>query len=427
MKFKRYIKESIDDMDKRCPECNTLLNDGGTCPKCDDGEEDYGDEQFEGCEGYRARKYGAYWFGITGPDDLMLRDEENKLILFKTKDEANKYIEDNCKKPLVETMSNLEKLKAAYPELNFDEPMTEEVVTEELSNWEKLVRAYPELETEELITEGCVEEELTNSEKLKRAFPELNFDEPVVEEVESKEPLCEAEGSDIIHRIIDVMSDLAKDDNKKWAKTAVDIVSVIPDNLADDLFDKVKSNFTNLKLQGSNKSKISDELGIEIDETNDTVGELFDIAENNNIKDDPELTKKLVMTVLSMIAVVEPTPVLEVITFIVKIIPANLITSVLKILTSVNPSTSVGKRIVDLVADQFKSNKEVKEDLDDPYADYDDDYDFDDDVEQDHVHAALYGGDRTYCECGRRLEYGEDGYTYCPDCDNEFNYDDNID
>lgn len=38
------IKESVADMDKRCEKCNTLLNDGGTCPKCDDGEEDYGDD-----------------------------------------------------------------------------------------------------------------------------------------------------------------------------------------------------------------------------------------------------------------------------------------------------------------------------------------------------------------------------------------------
>ncbi len=28
---------------ERCEYCNTPLNDGGTCPVCDDGEEDYGD------------------------------------------------------------------------------------------------------------------------------------------------------------------------------------------------------------------------------------------------------------------------------------------------------------------------------------------------------------------------------------------------
>lgn len=34
------MNESIDDMDKRCEECNTLLNDMGKCPKCDEEEED---------------------------------------------------------------------------------------------------------------------------------------------------------------------------------------------------------------------------------------------------------------------------------------------------------------------------------------------------------------------------------------------------
>ena len=41
------VGESIDDMEKRCERCNTLLNDSGTCPKCDEGEEDYGDERLQ--------------------------------------------------------------------------------------------------------------------------------------------------------------------------------------------------------------------------------------------------------------------------------------------------------------------------------------------------------------------------------------------
>lgn len=391
MKFKRYIKESIYDMDKRCPECNTLLNDGGTCPKCDDGEEDYGDE-------------------------------------------ATKYIEDNCKKPLVETMSNLEKLKAAYPDLNFDEPMTEEVVIEDLSNWEKLTRAYPELAIEEPLTESCVEEELTNSQKLKRAFPELNFEESVVEEVKSDEHLHEAAGSDTVHVVGDALKILANDDTKQWAKTAGEIVNIIPDNLADELFDKVKSVCANIKLKGSTKNSVSRQIGTEINDSNDTVGELFEIAEENNIKQDAELTKALLMTVLAAVAIIEPTPVLEVITLIIGVVPAEVLHKIVTMLNSLNPATVVGKKIAELISskltkpDSANDSKEtVEEALDDHYIDYDDDYDFDDDVEQDRVHAALYGGDRTYCDCGRKLEYGEDGFAYCPDCDNEFNYDDNID
>lgn len=33
---------------ERCEYCNTPLNDGGTCPVCDDGEEDYGGNLTEG-------------------------------------------------------------------------------------------------------------------------------------------------------------------------------------------------------------------------------------------------------------------------------------------------------------------------------------------------------------------------------------------
>lgn len=121
--------ESLDDMDKRCEKCNTLLNDGGTCPKCDDGEE-----------------------GV-----------------------------------IEEALSNKEKLKRAYPELNFDTPVTEECeIKEELSVREKLKAAYPELnfdkESTEPVIEAVTTEELSNREKLKRAYPELNFDESTVQE-----------------------------------------------------------------------------------------------------------------------------------------------------------------------------------------------------------------------------------------------------
>jgi rubrerythrin len=36
------IEDFIDSEVEVCPECGAPLNDGGTCPKCDDGEEEYG-------------------------------------------------------------------------------------------------------------------------------------------------------------------------------------------------------------------------------------------------------------------------------------------------------------------------------------------------------------------------------------------------
>lgn len=43
--LKKYETEREQELGyKTCDNCGTRLNDGGTCPKCDDGEEDYGDE-----------------------------------------------------------------------------------------------------------------------------------------------------------------------------------------------------------------------------------------------------------------------------------------------------------------------------------------------------------------------------------------------
>lgn len=125
--------ESIEDMEKRCENCNNLLNDAGTCPKCDHGDEDVTD-----------------------------RDEE-----------------------MNEELTAREKLKIAFPELNFDrqEPVNEECKNEELSNKEKLKRAFPELNLDK--DETIVNEELSVREKLKNAYPELNFDTDLSESAEN--------------------------------------------------------------------------------------------------------------------------------------------------------------------------------------------------------------------------------------------------
>ena len=120
--------ESLKDMDKRCEKCNTLLTDAGSCPKCDEGEEDYGDE-------------------------------------------------------LTEELSNKEKLKRAYPELNFDitETVTEEIQTEELSVREKLKRAYPELNfdttvVEEVTVDSDSQEETTISQEAEDDWYDDDYD-----------------------------------------------------------------------------------------------------------------------------------------------------------------------------------------------------------------------------------------------------------
>lgn len=392
--------ESLQDMDKRCEKCNTLLSDNGSCPKCDEGEEDIDEAIDSRCSDYHVRKYGAYWFGIIGPDGLMLRDENNKLRLFKTKADAQAAIDSECTN-LQEELSVREKLKAAYPELNFDTPVTEEFVSEALSNREKLLRA----------------------------FPELNLD---------KDPLTEALGADTAQALKDTMLNLAKDDKNKWAKTTADIVEAIPDSFMDELFDNVQKNLAKVKLPSSDKKKVIDaaEDAIVDDIEDDTLGSILDAIDITKwSKKNPKFVKSFLLTVLGIIAVIEPTPVVEVLTGILMLIPEDIVAKITSIFSVISSPVSAGVATANAVMneelsareklkaaypelnfDDTSNNLTTESFEEEDYFEYDDDYDNLDDVEQDRVHAALYGGDRMYCDCGAKLAMNEYG-SYCPKCE----------
>lgn len=356
LKAKLPKNESVEDMDKRCEKCNTLLNDQGTCPKCDDGEEDY---------------------------------------------------EDNLK------------------------------------------------------------EELSNKEKLLRAYPELNFD---------NEPLTEGTGADTTHAIKDAMNQLAQKDKYAWAQTASDVVNVIPDNFADELFDAIKTKLANIKINHADKRKIVDAVGDGLSEESvedkDTLGAILDMIDITQwANKSPQVIKGIVLVILGIVAVIEPTPIIEIIMGVIAVIPAPVVAKIAAILEVVsNPvsaAISVANKIHDKKTESLESdNLSVKEKLKRAYPElnfdtkveeevnscsvpennidegfignalgsfagtaiankltedddswYDDDYTVDD-VEEDRRHAALYGGDRTYCNCGKKLVRTDWG-SYCPDCDPE--------
>lgn len=374
LKSKLPKNESLNDMDKRCEKCNTLLNDSGTCPKCDDGEEDY---------------------------------------------------EDNT--DLDEELSNKEKLKRAFPELNFDKPMNEE----------------------------HVEEALSNKEKLKRAFPELNFDAPA---------LTEAIGADTAHAVKDTMNNLAKDDKNTWAKKTAEIMDVIPDSFMDELFENIKKSLANIKLNTSDKKKVFDAAEDAIAEENvenDTLGAILDAIDITEwSKKNPKFVKTFLTVVLGIVAVIEPTPVVEVITAVVMLLPENVVAKIASILSVTTNPVAAGAAVANKVHDAKNESLSVRdklkaaypeldfgesveegllninvdasgqsvgllggtggtvESLDTEDFDYDDDYDIEDDVEMDRRHAALYGGERMYCDCGRKLSFNEWG-SYCPFCETE--------
>ena len=51
----------------------------------------------------------------------------------------------------------------------------------------------------------------------------------------------------------------------------------------------------------------------------------------------------------------------------------------------------------------------------------------DDDVEDDLMHSAVYGGDSKYCKhCGAEKKYDEDGYAFCPECAKIESFDESV-
>lgn len=372
MKFKKLIKESVEPITRCDSLTETTVKDSteeSTIVKHDSD--------------YHVKKYGAWWFGIVGPDNLLLRDNDNELRLFKTKDAAQEFIDTECnvlnEASIEKPLSNSEKLKLAYPELNFDlEPDTKEVVTEELTNMQKLIARYPELaeEPSEVITEGV--------------------------------------GADILNKFRELLDNVQG--RNEFVNTVTKVVDVIPDNFMDDLYDLTEQKLNNVHVDSKTEETIASAAGITKEETPDTLNQIFDFIDKRELmEENPELTKTFLITTLKAVGAVEPSPVVEIIVSILSMLPANVVTKIATLMQSTNPiviATSKARKYLN------KKKSKVAEEYNTDTFEYDDDYDIDD-VEEDRIHAALYGGDLTYCKyCGERLKRNEWG-GYCPTCDSE--------
>lgn len=383
MLFKKYKKltESIQDMERRCEKCNTLLSDVGLCPKCDDGEEDYEDvtpqsDLQEECTQCTVHPFGARWF--------IVKDSEGKVVL-----------QDD-----------------GAPRIFTSEESAQEFTT----SYKMPLR----------------EQELTVREKLKAAYPELNFDKPLTEGV----------ASDIITSIKQYLDEIKNKDEKTWATTLSKIIEALPNDKVDELFDKVTKSFENTKVDDNDVESILNATGTEADpeQTKDarTLGKLFaalDIA--NWGKKNPALIKTFLITVLTVVAAIEPTPVVEILLVILAAIPEDVVAKIISALNIVGNPVATMTHVANKVTNEELSNKEklkraypelnfdeqiVHESVEEtPHDDCEDCFDYDDDYEMDDVeldrrHAALYGGERMYCDCGAKLAFDEYG-SYCPECE----------
>ena len=125
---KLILEESLDDMDRRCEVCDTLLNDMGTCPKCAEGEEDYGDNDLDEQVKDTVCSDSANC-SVASEEQESLKEEATRQKLIKAfpgvfsfdptfKPSTETSVDSN--EQIVEDLSNKQKLEKAFPDVHFD-------------------------------------------------------------------------------------------------------------------------------------------------------------------------------------------------------------------------------------------------------------------------------------------------------------------
>lgn len=183
------------------------------------------------------------------------------------------------------------------------------------------------------------------------------------------ESLNEGTGADTAHTASNALKIAAQGDKHKWAKTASEIIDVIPDEFADQMFDAVKEKASDVKLSAENKKKLVDASNGELTDKDvehcDTLGKIlalvdgFEWAEKN-----PGLLKGYIMVVLSIVAIIDPTPVFEVITLIFGFLPAEWVAKVLAITNVVGNPLGAAGTIANKAYKHIKSKKDEAFDAD---------------------------------------------------------------
>ena len=161
------------------------------------------------------------------------------------------------------------------------------------------------------------------------------------------EAISGTEVKDIASNILGIIS---KGDNKEKFETIGTIIDNVPDNLIDDVIDKSKSVVGNHKLSDSEKKEFANKTGVdpEVMGNINTTGEIFDQV-GEVFEKDPKFAKSVVTTVLDIVAAVEPTPVGEVVSAIVKVLPDNIVgklaNGIMKVAKGFNPVTGFAGNI----------------------------------------------------------------------------------
>lgn len=191
----------------------------------------------------------------------------------------------------------------------------------------------------------------------------------------------DGEGTQIkdIAKLITQVTTEGSDSEK--AQIANTVIDCIPDNLIDDVISEISNKCGNIKVDDKIMSKVTTLIG---DTSNpEDVDCLDDILDFIDIsKWDPNLVKSLLVTIIGIIAAIEPTPAGELILSIVQLIPANLMPLLAKSspISSAARAARLGKNISKNIGKGIARKFSKKGTLDEDTA-VSSGYDFDDDTD----------------------------------------------
>jgi len=224
---------------------------------------------------------------------------------------------------------------------------------------------------------------------------------------------------------------IANDNKKEFSNTVATVMNNVPDDKVEIALDVVAKKADNIKLSDSTKEELTKETGVDASDSM-TFGEFLDAVDISKVcKENPATAKAIITTALTAVALIEPTPIVEIIAAIVAILPDNVVGGIVSLLT-INPLIIAAKGVYNLLQN-IKQKKSVEEgyDMHDDFVnEYDDDMEIDDKIFiKDSVIKSmniLYG-DTSKLEDGVEMEYDDDVELEDSDDKDMFDYDDDLD
>lgn len=200
----------------------------------------------------------------------------------------------------------------------------------------------PDFPVVEIVHDRLFPVDLPLDEGLFNLVPSISASVSIGEDVEN------IKGSGLKDSLKTIFGEIAKDDKNSWAKTAGIVVDNVSESDMENIVNVISDKFSNVAVSDSDKDKISKECPEKSNQIKaaETIGDIIDILDLRTLcKSNPDAVKSIVMVVLAVVAVIEPTPLVEIITGIVASLPSDVVAKILEIVLSLD----LGHIVMDLI------------------------------------------------------------------------------